>query len=96
MAGRKLNEIDFILNAQMNSGFHGTFTKASGRAQLLFLPGQGVLGVFDPLFQLELFPAEGCAALHEIGGAYLDCITIAGDFQASMSTVEALSGAFPG
>ena len=28
MAGRKLNEIDFILNAQMNSGFHGTFTKA--------------------------------------------------------------------
>lgn len=28
MAGRKINEIDFILNAQMNSGFHGTFTKA--------------------------------------------------------------------
>ena len=22
MAGRKLNEIDFILNAKMNSGFH--------------------------------------------------------------------------
>lgn len=38
--------------------------------------------------------AEGtAAALKEIGGAYMDCITIAGDFQESMSTVEALSGA---
>ncbi len=36
------------------------FERFSGRAQLLFLPGQGVLCVFDPLFQLELFPAEGC------------------------------------
>ena len=45
--------------------------------------------------QSAIAAAGVAAALHEIGGAYMDCITIAGDFQASMSTVEALS-AFPG
>lgn len=32
-------------------------------------------------------------ALKEIGAAYMECVTIAGDFEAEMSTVEALSGA---
>lgn len=33
------------------------------------------------------------AALKEIADAYMECVTIAGDFEASMSDVEALSGA---
>ena len=32
-------------------------------------------------------------ALKEIGAAYMECVTIAGDFQEEMSNVEALSGA---
>lgn len=32
-------------------------------------------------------------ALKEIGAAYMECVTIAGDFEAEMSNVEALSGA---
>lgn len=32
-------------------------------------------------------------ALKEIGEAYMECVTIAGDFEEAMSTVEALSGA---
>lgn len=43
--------------------------------------------------QSAITAAGTAAALKEIGGAYMDCITIAGDFQESMSTVEALSGA---
>ncbi len=33
------------------------------------------------------------AALHEIYSAYMECVTVAGNFEASMSNVEALSGA---
>lgn len=33
------------------------------------------------------------SALKEVGAAYIECVTIAGDFQAEMSNVEALSGA---
>lgn len=32
-------------------------------------------------------------ALKEVGAAYMECVTIAGDFEAEMSNVEALSGA---
>ena len=214
MAGRKLNEIDFILNAQMNSGFHGTFTKAQAEFAKLggeiaelhkaqsnvaaYQKQQGAIAATEDklanlkkqhaLLQTEIDETTGstaslsreklkleqriknaedaltrqkqklgttaealkgaeistddlgeaqtrlsaqlaeltaqqeqaakgaltfgektaqsfgavqsaiaaagvAAALHEIGGAYMDCITIAGDFQSSMSTVEALSGA---
>ncbi len=35
------------------------------------------------------------AGLHEIAEAYMECVSIAGDFEEAMSTVEALSGATP-
>lgn len=35
------------------------------------------------------------AALHEIAGAYSECVTVAAGFESSMSNVEALSGAGP-
>lgn len=43
--------------------------------------------------QSAITAAGTAAALKEIGTAYMDCIVTAGDFQESMSTVEALSGA---
>ncbi len=40
--------------------------------------------------------AAGIAAgLHEIASAYMECVTVAADFEEAMSTVEALSGASP-
>ena len=45
----------------------------------------------------EAIAAAGIAvALREIGEAYMECVAIAGDFEAEMSNVEALSGATAG
>ena len=42
----------------------------------------------------DVIAAAGiAAALHEIYSAYMECVTVAGNFEASMSNVEALSGA---
>lgn len=43
--------------------------------------------------QQALIAAGIAAALKKIADAYMECIKIAGDFEAGMSTVEALSGA---
>lgn len=43
--------------------------------------------------QQAIVAAGVATALKEIGAAYMECVTIAGDFQAAMSNVEALSGA---
>lgn len=46
--------------------------------------------------QQAIVAAGVVTALKEIGEAYMECVTIAGDFQAAMSNVEALSGATAG
>lgn len=46
--------------------------------------------------QQAIAAAGIAAALHEIYEAYMECVTVAGDFEASMSNVEALSGATAG
>lgn len=43
--------------------------------------------------QQAIVAAGIAAALKEIAGAYMECVTVAGDFEEGMSTVEALSGA---
>ncbi len=43
--------------------------------------------------QQAIAAAGIAAALHEIYEAYMECVTVAGDFEESMSNVEALSGA---
>ena len=79
-------------SAKLGTQMEELRTKQDQAANSAGLFGEKTSAAFGAV-QQAIAAAGVAVALHEIYEGYMECVTVSGDFEESMSTVEALSGA---